>query len=81
MQLAHHSRHRPALAGHVSRSGAAELLAACIAACLLQIRILQEAMQKRGMRGIHADFKALQPVRMPQAFEGEAVGGGGSEAI
>ena len=81
MQLAHHPRHRPALACHIARRSAAKLFAACIAASFLQIRILQKAMQKRRMRRVHAHLKTLQPIGMPKPFEGKTVRGWGSKAI
>ena len=38
-------------------------------------------MQKRGVRGIDADLKRLQPVAIPQAFEREAVATWGGKAV
>ena len=76
-RLAHHARHGPALAADLARTGVAELAAVGF----LQALVVEEAVQVRGMRRIDAHLEGLQPVAVPQAFEGEHMAVGRAEAV
>ena len=75
VELAHDAAHGPGLAIDRAHAGAAKLLAPGVVANRAQIFIVQKAVQKRWVGGVDAHLKALQPVGMPQAFEGKAVAG------
>ena len=70
-ELAHHPRHRPALALDLAGAGGAKLAAVGLVAC--ERLVLEVAVQERRVRRIDADLERLQPVAVPQALEGEAV--------
>ena len=76
-KLAHHPRHGPALAAHLARAGAAKLLAVAV----FQRTVVEKAVQVRSVRRVNAHFQRLQPVAVPQAFEGKAVAGRGFKAV
>ena len=77
VELAHHTGHRPTLTADLAGAGTPELAAVGV----VQRFVKEEAVQERGMRRVDADLKRLQPVAAPQAFEGEGVATGGTEAI
>ena len=79
--LAHHARHRPALAVDLTHAGGAKLAAELLLAAGVKHIVLQIAMQERGMRRVDADLEGLQPVASPQPLEGEAVRGGRGKAV
>ena len=75
-ELAHHARHRPALAIHFTHAFGAELTAIVLTLKLtVQRRVFQVAVQEAGVRRVDAHFHGLQPVAVPLPLEGEAVAG------
>ncbi len=81
VELAHDPRHGPAFAIRITGAGAAELLARRVVADLLQRLVIEEAVQEGRVRRVDADLEALQPVGVPQALEGEGMGGGRGKAV
>ena len=71
VELAHHLGHGQALAIELAQAGAAELAAVAFFERLVE----EEAVQERRMRRVDAHLERLQPVAVPQPFEGKAVRG------
>ncbi len=61
--------------------GVDRMIAEQLAVTLRHVLVLEEAVQKRGMRRIDADFERLQPVAVDHALEREGVGRGRDEAV
>ena len=51
------------------------------AIAVLRVLVLEEAVQEGGVGGVDADFQRLQPVALPEAFEGEDMAAGRPETI
>ena len=77
VKLAHHFGHWQALAVQFTQTCATEL--AAVAG--VQRFINEESVQERRMCWVNAHLKGLQPVAVPQAFEGKSVGIRGGEAV